>query len=163
MQLPIEEKLEIISRFESGERPAHIARDKGMNESSVRTIIKRKEELKRFQEINDRFGPSKISKQFQPRSPAMEAMERLLVTWIENCNKQNFHIDTPMIQAKAKDFFLKVKNEQEFCDMTQTELKESFVASKGWFHNFKKRTGVHIQRMLDEQSGTISKKTFTPK
>ena len=89
-------------------------------------------------------------------------MERLLVAWIENCNLQNIHIDTPTIQAKAKDFYQKVKNEQEFCDMTQTELKESFDASKGWFYRFKKRTGVVLHRALDEQSGVVSKKTFTP-
>ena len=90
-------------------------------------------------------------------------MERLLVAWIENCNQQNIRIDTPAIQAKAKDFFQKIKNEQEFCDMTQTELKESFDASKGWFYRFKKRTlGVVLQRSLDDQNGIVSKKTFVP-
>ena len=87
-------------------------------------------------------------------------MERLLVTWIETCNEQNIRLDFQMIQAKARDFFYKIKNEQDFCDMSQMELKESFKASKGWFEAFKKRTGVVLHRSLDDQSGTVSKRTF---
>ena len=116
----------------------------------------------KFKHINETFGPSTPSSQFKTRSSAIETMERLLVAWIENCNQQNIRIDTPTIQAKAKDFFQKIKNEQEFCDMTQTELKESFDASKGWFYRFKKRTGIVLHRSLDEQSGIVSKKTFAP-
>ena len=132
------------------------------SDSSVRAIVKRKERLKKFKHINEAFGPSTPSSQFQTRSSAIETMERLLVTWIENCNQQNIRLDMPMIQAKARDFFHKIKNEQDFCDMTQTELKESFDASKGWFYRFKKRTGVILHRSLDDQSGLVSKKTFAP-
>ena len=46
-ELSIDEKLEIISLFESGKRPGHIAQGRRMRESSVREIIKRKEELKK--------------------------------------------------------------------------------------------------------------------
>ena len=47
-ELSIEDKLEIISAFESGRKPARIAQGKGRgNESSIRKIIKRKEELKK--------------------------------------------------------------------------------------------------------------------
>ena len=45
--------MDIIERFENGERKFHIARDLGMNESTIRTIIKRKEELKRFEMIDN--------------------------------------------------------------------------------------------------------------
>ena len=53
MRLSDAEKLDIIERFENGERKSHIARDLGMNESTIRTIIKRKEELKRFEMIDN--------------------------------------------------------------------------------------------------------------
>ena len=46
-ELSIEEKLEIISHFESGRRPDLIASDKRVNESLIRAIIKRKEDLKK--------------------------------------------------------------------------------------------------------------------
>ena len=42
------------------------------------------------------------------------------------------------------------------------QLKENFDASKGWFYRFKKRTGVVLQRSLDDQNGVVSKKTFAP-
>ena len=58
MRLPVEEQLEIVRRFEAGERPAHIAKDTGLSDSSVRAIVKRKQELKKFQHINETFGSS---------------------------------------------------------------------------------------------------------
>ena len=53
LRLSDAEKMDIIERFENGERKSHIARDLGMNESTIRTIIKRKEELKRFEMIDN--------------------------------------------------------------------------------------------------------------
>ena len=53
LRLSAAEKMDIIERFENGERKSHIARDLGMNESTIRTIIKRKEELKRFEMIDN--------------------------------------------------------------------------------------------------------------
>ena len=133
-----------------------------LSDSSVRAIVKRKERIKRIQTLNESFGPSHSRTQFKARSPAIETMERLLVTWIENCNQQNIRLDSPKIRAKAREFYHKIKNEQDFCEMSQLELRESFDASKGWFYGFKKRTGVVLQKSLDEESGIISKKTFAP-
>ena len=48
LRLSDAEKVDIIERFENGERKSHIARDLGMNKSTIGAIIKRKEELKRF-------------------------------------------------------------------------------------------------------------------
>ena len=48
-RLSIGEKLDVIDRFEKGEKKTHIAKDLGMNESSIRNIIKRKEKLLKFQ------------------------------------------------------------------------------------------------------------------
>ena len=81
-----------------------------MSESTVRSIIKRKEKLDKYKHINEIFGPSiSISHQTRTRSSAIETMERLLVTWIENCNQQNVRLDMPKIQAKAKEFYHKIK------------------------------------------------------
>ena len=53
LRLSDAEKMDIIERFENGERKSHIARDLGMNESTIRTIIKKKEELKRLEMIDN--------------------------------------------------------------------------------------------------------------
>ena len=145
----IGKKLEILRRFKNGEKKAHIARDLGMSESTIRNIINRKEELEKFGHITEVFGgESDLYSQFKTktRSPAIETMERLLVSWIENCNQQNIILDTPKIQAKAREFFHKVKNEQDSSAMSEAELKETFTASKGWFERFKKRTGLILHR-----------------
>ena len=52
MRLSDAEKMAIIERFENGERKSDIARDLGMNKSTIGAIIKRKEELKRFEMID---------------------------------------------------------------------------------------------------------------
>ena len=132
------------------------------SDSSVRAIVRRKERLKKFKSINEAFGSSTSCSQFKTRSSAIETMERLLVNWIENCKQQDVLLDTPMIQAKAKELYHKIKNEQDFSELSQTELKENFNASKGWFYRFKKRTGVVLQRSLNDQNGIVSKKTFVP-
>ena len=164
VRLPIEDQLEIVRRFEAGEKAGRIATDTGMKDSSVRAIIKRKEELKKLEQINETFGTSPHL--VQKRSPTMETMERLLIGWIEHCNQQKIPIDMTTIQAQARDFYQKVKNEQDFSEMTPKEQRETFVASKGWYFNFKKRTGVipHIgsgntvhRPSANEQSGDASR------
>ena len=72
--------------YESGVRTSHIARKVGPSDSTVRAIIRRKDRLKRIENINEAFGPSTSYSQFQTRSSAIEMMERLLISWIENCN-----------------------------------------------------------------------------
>ena len=152
--------MDIIRRFENGEKGAHIAKDLGIPDSTLRTIIKRRERLNKLKNINKDFGLSKSGSQSKVRSSTMETMERLLANWIENCNQQGVHLDMSVIQAKARNFFHKIKNQQDFSEMSQTELKENFDASKGWFYRFKQRTGIVLQRSLNDQNGTVSKKTF---
>ena len=68
-----------------------------------------------------------------------------------------------MIQAKARDFFEKIKNQQEFSTTSQSQSKENFDAGKSWFYGFQKRTGVvHQRSFVDDQNGIVSKKTFAP-
>ena len=47
VRLNIEDQLEIVRRFENGEKRAHIAKDLGLHDTSVRCIIKRREKLNR--------------------------------------------------------------------------------------------------------------------
>ena len=160
LRMTIEEQLEVIKRFEGGERPARIAKDLGLPDTTVRCVIKRREKINKFKQINQAFGSSASVSQIKIRSSTIETMERLLVNWIENCNQSGVCLDMPMIQAKAREFFHKINNQQDFSEMSQTELKENFDASKGWFYRFKQRTGIVLQRSLNDQNGTVSKKTF---
>jgi len=157
----LEEQLDILRRFDNGEKTSHIAKDLGIPESTIRNVVKRREKLNKFKRIRETFGASNAdqSTKTKIRSTAIETMERLLISWIENCNQQGVCLDQAMIQAKARNYYQKVRDEQTFSEMSQEELKESFSASKGWFDSFKRRTGVYRQRSLDDQSGSLSKKT----
>ena len=61
IRLTLEEQLDIIKRFENGEKPAHIAKDLKIPDSSARLIIKRREKLNKFKHINQTFGSSKVA------------------------------------------------------------------------------------------------------
>ena len=63
-RLSIGEKLDVIDRFEKGEKKAHIAKDLGLNESSIRGIIRRKENLKKFKmkKTDAQTSSSEVSK-----------------------------------------------------------------------------------------------------
>ena len=87
----------------------------------------------------------------------METMERLLLAWIDHCNQQNIHYDMTTIQAKAKDFYQKVRIEQDLSELTPKQQRETFLASKGWYNNFKKRTGIIVPRATDQQSGVVTR------
>ena len=66
----IGKKLEILRRFKNGEKKAHIARDLGMSESTIRNIINRKEELEKFEHITEVFGgESDLYSQFKTKTP----------------------------------------------------------------------------------------------
>ena len=58
----------------------------------------------------------------------METMERLLLAWIDHCNQQNIHCDMTTIQAKAKDFYQKVRIEQDLSELTPKQQRETGTA-----------------------------------
>ena len=47
----IEVQLEILRRFENGNKTAHIGRDLGIPESTVREIVKRRDKLYKYKQI----------------------------------------------------------------------------------------------------------------
>ena len=44
-------QLEILRRFENGNKTAHIGRDLGIPESTVREIVKRRDKLYKYKQI----------------------------------------------------------------------------------------------------------------
>ena len=85
-RLTLEEKLEIIKLSETGSTPTQISRIKDMHEASVRTILKKKAEIKDQGTHTAEYGALSSTKA-RPR-PMLE-MERLVLIWIEDCNQGN--------------------------------------------------------------------------
>ena len=145
--LTLEKKLAIIKCYEDGASFAKIARENGMNESSVRAIIKKKDKIKDHEMSATSYSSKMITKN---RSPVMENMEHLLMIWIEDCNQNRIPLSQMAIQEKAMSLFYKIKENKR--NENESATSETFVASRGWFFNFKKRMGLN--NVVSESTST---------
>ena len=84
--LTIQEKLEIIELRNNGASFAKIARDKGMNESSIRTIYEKREKTAQIG-IKTADYNVKIP-MIRDKTHAKLEMEELLFIWVEDCAKR---------------------------------------------------------------------------
>ena len=83
------------------------------------------------------------------RTYSMETMEKMLLTWIEDSQKQNMPLSSLRIKAQARAFYQKIKSEKT--DLTEVEINETFNASQGWFYRFKCRTGLGNIQLISEK------------
>jgi hypothetical protein len=64
-------------------------------------------------------------------------MEDVLSSWMLDVEQRGIQLRNSQIQAKGRTLFLHIQNNLE--DKTEDEVKETFEASNGWLHNFRKR------------------------
>lgn len=146
--LTLEQKLDVIKLHEEGASFAKIGREKGMDESSVRKLIKKKEQYKSQGMATASYLSKVVTK---TRSTRMVNVERLLSIWIEDLNQKRIPLSQMEIQAKA----LSLYNDLKTVDNIETEgegTSENFTASRGWFFRFKQRTGIHNVRIVGESA-----------
>ena len=149
--LTLENKLDVIKCHEDGASFAKIARDYKINESSVRAIIKKKQQYKDHGIATASYMSKTVAKN---RDKNMLNMERLLLMWIEDCNKKRIPLSQLIIQEKARSLFSAVaaQNENEGQTSTTTNEEKSFNASRGWFYRFKERTKIHNVGIVGESA-----------
>ena len=83
--LTLEQQLNIIKLHEEGASFAKIGRDKGMDESSVRKLIKNKDQYKSQGMATASYLSKIVTK---TRRTQMVNMERLLSIWIKDLNQK---------------------------------------------------------------------------
>jgi transposase-like protein len=105
--LTIETKQEIIAKVESGQKMSDIARQYGLNRSTVGTILAKKDTIKKTQIAT---GVTKITSEKQI-SAINEEMERLLLVWINEKEMKRDVTSMPIIQEKATEIFEKLKQQ----------------------------------------------------
>lgn len=132
--ITLDTKLEVLRRFEVGEKLSQIAKALDLAVSTVATIRDNKEKVKASSQI---ATPLRASRLTRHRSAVMETMERLLRMWLEDQSQRNMTLSVTMIQEKAKSLFDDLQREQG-----ESSQKEKFSASKGWFVRFKERHRV---------------------
>ncbi|XP_054566304.1 putative CENPB DNA-binding domain-containing protein 1 isoform X2 [Eptesicus fuscus] len=129
--ITLDVKLEVLRRFEVGEKLSQIAKALDLAVSTVATIRDNKEKIKLSSQI---ATPLRASRLTRHRSAVMETMERLLRVWLEDQSQRNMPLSVAMIQEKAKSLFDDLQRAQG-----ESSQKETFSASKGWFVRFKER------------------------
>lgn len=129
--ITLDVKLEVLRRFEVGEKLSQVAKALGLAVSTVATIRDNKEKIKASSQI---ATPLRASRLTRHRSAVMETMERLLHVWLEDQSQRNVPLSVTVIQEKAKSLFDDLQREQG--ESSQTA---KFSASKGWFVRFKER------------------------
>ncbi|XP_065783058.1 tigger transposable element-derived protein 1-like isoform X1 [Muntiacus reevesi] len=124
-------KLEVLRRFEEGERVTQIARALGLATSTVASIRVNKD---RIRASSQAATPGCSTQLTRCRGALMGRMERLLSLWIE---EQNLPVSTLLIQDQARRLFAQLQREQGGGGRAET-----FGASNGWFARFKVRHKV---------------------
>jgi len=97
-------KLEMLWRFEAGEKLSRIGKVLGLSTSTVAAICDNKEKIQASSQAATRVTRS--------RSLVVENMERLLSVWIEDQNQRNVPISVILIQEKPRSLSEDLKWEQ---------------------------------------------------
>nr|XP_057927183.1 uncharacterized protein LOC131128399 isoform X2 [Doryrhamphus excisus] len=134
--ISMETKVAIIRKLDRGEKVANVARSYNMNHSTIWTIYKNKDRIMEHIKSSVLMQSTVITKQ---RGKLMEEMEQLLSNWIEHQSQREAPLSLMLIQEKARSLLkdLKMKAGEDADD-------DTFAASSGWFHRFKKRANLQV-------------------
>ncbi|XP_029649971.1 tigger transposable element-derived protein 1-like [Octopus sinensis] len=137
--ITLDVKLDILRRFDAGEKLSHIAKSLKLAASTVGTIRDNKDKIRKIAQATT---PLTARTLFFHRSDVMLKMERLLSVWINEQTKHNVPISAVVIQAKAKTLYEHLQEKEGAASVVKP-----FLASKGWFERFKKRFKLHKIKM----------------
>ncbi|KAM5158227.1 tigger transposable element-derived protein 1-like [Mantella aurantiaca] len=132
--MSIELKRKLIEEHEQGVRVIDLARQYGHSTSMICTVLKHKESIKG---LTPAKGVTIISKL---RTSLHEKMEKLLMVWVMEKQLQGDTLTQSIICEKARAIYGDLLKQTPH---TSTDEEDLFKASRGWFDNFRKRTGIH--------------------
>lgn len=145
--ITIEKKKEIIEKHERGIRVTDLASMFGMAKSTISTVLGRKEEYKN---VTVAKGVVHITKS---RPSLLDEVERLLLVWLNERQMAGDNLSEAMICERARTIHADLVEDSA----STSDNKEIFRASKGWFHNFKVRTGIHSVLRYNEVASANKK------
>ncbi|UYV77412.1 CENPBD1 [Cordylochernes scorpioides] len=139
--ISLETKLDILRRFDKGEKAVEIAKAVGLAATTVRTI--RDPYGDKIREAA-KFATSLDAEMMtRTRSASMIKMESLLSIWIENQVAERIPLSKMVIQKKARSLFDDIKGKVVSDDNANGSENETFESSQGWFERFKVRANLH--------------------
>ncbi|XP_053551170.1 tigger transposable element-derived protein 1-like [Bombina bombina] len=139
--ITLDMKLKIIRLYDEGVIQAEIGRKLGFTRTTINTVMKNREKIVAEVKSATPVNTTTIRK----RDSIVADMERLLILWIENQTTRHVPVNQAIIQSKALSLFndLKAKKGEAAKDA-------EFVASRGWFDRFKKRSNLHNIKVQGE-------------
>ena len=138
--ITIEQKVDIIWRYERGESSNAIRLSIGLPESTLHTIRKDKEKIIAAFKAGTGASASMVSTE---QREFMVHLEKMVFTWMDHRKRQGLSVTTDDAQKKALEIY-------EHLKAKETGPVPDFVASRGWFHNFKARHAFRSIRRSGE-------------
>ena len=137
-------KLDVIKRFDRGERNKDIVRALNLPASTIRTIYTQRERILKAAEVSVNSKVVSFS-----RHPIMDKMESLLLEWIDGYTKCGVPLSYLVLKEKSVDLFNKLK--QKALDEGDESVKKvEFKGSHGWFDRFLKRGQLRSLKVARE-------------
>lgn len=130
MRTTIEVKKKIVAKYESGVRVTDLAEEYKIPRSTISTFIQNKHLIKCAN-----VAKGVVTMYSKQRSATLEEMENLLRVWIEEKQRAGESTSQAVICEKAKALHSNLAKEFP-------GTSEEFKASRGWFHNFRRRAGI---------------------
>lgn len=128
--LSLSQKAEIISKLDRGVMAKRLAQEYGVAESTITYIKGQKSKI-----LEAVASASHDAKKKSLHKAPNEQMEQQLYKWFELQRSKNCPLSADIIKAKAKTIFTEMHPEKD---------DNAFVASNGWFENFKRRYGIRL-------------------
>ena len=135
-------KLEVVRRYENGEKRCDVSRDMGVPLSTLCEMVKNAAKIKAEAGVADPqdTGESEVNGSAQDsRNIVMDSMERLLKIWIDQQLSQPGRLTDETIQNKAVCLWTFVWN--SLAPEETKGLVDNFTASTTWLKHFKESTG----------------------
>lgn len=123
-------KLEIIKKKEDGKGNTAIGREMGLSESTVRTVWKNREAIKKTVKA---YGASALDGRSRSSNPAVILMERYLAVFCERKAREGVELTNSYVRENATLMYRVAKR--------KVRATRDFKASVGWAVSFLKRKG----------------------
>ena len=141
-------------RVEAGESKCLVARHFNVNESTVRTVLKSTESLKKAVEDTSPRAVSHIMHVSKDRY--ISKMENALFEWLQDCYHKKLSCSRPVIQNRARDIYKELLDK----DNVQDRSNFTFNASRGWLDKFQKRYAVD-NRVISGEAASADQEAAT--
>ena len=138
--ITIEQKVDIIRRYEREESTNAIKLALNLPESTLRTIRKDKEKIMAAFKAGAGASATRVS---SGQSTFMVRLEKMLATWMDHRKHQGLSVTSNETKKRTLEIYDHLKAKE-------TGPIPKFVASTGWFYNFKARRAFRSVRRYEE-------------